>query len=62
EPRGEASAADAQLTDAVKAIRTEDFAATPGNHCGWCEFRSSCPAQADGGSILSAPPGEPDDA
>jgi len=62
EPLGEASAADAQLTDAVKAIRTEDFAATPGNHCGWCEFRSSCPAQADGGSILSATPGESDDA
>jgi superfamily I DNA/RNA helicase/RecB family exonuclease len=60
EPVGDDSAADAQLTTAVEAIRAEDFAATPGGHCGWCEFRFSCPAQADGASILSATPGESD--
>jgi superfamily I DNA/RNA helicase/RecB family exonuclease len=60
EPLGDESAAEAQLTAAVGAIRAEDFAATPGGHCGFCEFRSSCPAQADGASILSATPGDSD--
>ena len=60
EPLGDESAAEEQLAAAVKAIRSEDFAATPGKHCGYCEFRASCPAQADGASILSATPGEPE--
>jgi superfamily I DNA/RNA helicase/RecB family exonuclease len=58
---GDDSAADAQLTAAVGAIRAEDFSATPGGHCSWCEFRASCPAQPDGTHLLSAPSRGPDD-
>jgi superfamily I DNA/RNA helicase/RecB family exonuclease len=61
DPPGVGSAAETQLGAAVDAIRAEDFAATPGGHCGWCEFRSSCPAQPDGANILSTPTSEPDD-
>jgi PD-(D/E)XK nuclease superfamily len=61
DPPGVGSPADVQLAGAVDAIRTEDFGATPGAHCGWCEFRASCPAQPDGANLLSAPTEEPDD-
>ncbi|UPK73997.1 ATP-dependent helicase [Nocardioidaceae bacterium SCSIO 66511] len=44
-----------QLTDALARIRTESFPATPGTMCRFCEFRSSCPAQPEGRTILAAP-------
>ncbi|CAN5412300.1 ATP-dependent DNA helicase [soil metagenome] len=43
-----------QLLQAVRTIRTEDFAATPaGKSCTFCEFTSTCPAQPEGATILS---------
>ncbi|MBA2739536.1 MAG: ATP-dependent helicase [Nocardioidaceae bacterium] len=50
--------ADAQLARAVVTIRDESFVARTGPICGHCDFRSCCPAQADGRTLL----GEPDDA
>ena len=46
-------AADAQLAGAVAAIRGESFVARPGPGCGHCDFRSCCPAQADGRTLLA---------
>jgi len=33
------------VADAVTAIRTEQFAATPGDHCTWCQLQVVCPAK-----------------
>ncbi|UYM06105.1 ATP-dependent helicase [Solicola gregarius] len=45
--------ARAQLSDAVARVRGETFPATPGTTCRFCQFRSSCPAQPDGRTILA---------
>jgi len=47
--------ADEQLAQAVRTVRDEDFVATVGRACDYCEFRACCPAQPEGGTIVSAP-------
>ena len=42
-----------QLAKAVEIVRTEQFDATRGDACTFCSFRSLCPAQPEGQSILS---------
>jgi superfamily I DNA/RNA helicase/RecB family exonuclease len=39
---------EAQLVDAVAAIRSETFEARPGTHCDRCDFAMLCPAQVSG--------------
>ncbi|MGI8613368.1 MAG: ATP-dependent helicase [Nocardioidaceae bacterium] len=51
---GDLPLAESQLVAAARSIRSEDFAATTGPHCGYCEFATCCPAQLAGLSILSA--------
>ncbi len=41
----------AQLGTAVRTVRTEQFSATPGDHCGFCDFLSMCPAKAEGAAV-----------
>ncbi len=41
----------AQLGTAVRTVRTEQFSATPGDHCGFCDFLSMCPAKAEGQAV-----------
>ncbi len=43
---------EAQLQEAVAAVRGEAFVARPGEHCKRCEFPAICPAFASG-SVLS---------
>jgi RecB family exonuclease len=45
----------AQLASAVRALRDEEFVATPGDGCRYCEFRACCPAQPEGLTIVAAP-------
>ena len=54
-----AFAAYEQLGAAAARVRTEDFPATPNSACRYCEFRTSCPAQPEGRTIL-VPPGAND--
>jgi len=56
QPLDDAAPIHAQLARAVEALRQERFDATPGEDCRHCEFRSSCPAQPEGRTILAAPP------
>jgi len=42
-----------QLAEAVTIVRTEQFDAIRGDACTFCSFRSLCPAQPEGQSILS---------
>ena len=44
--------ADEQLAQAVRTVRDEDFVATVGRACDYCEFRACCPAQPEGGTIV----------
>ena len=41
-----------QLMRAVAAVRSEEFAARPGQHCDRCAFHAICPAESSG-SVLS---------
>ncbi len=41
-----------QLMQAANAVRTEDFAARPGDHCRTCSFHALCPAKTSG-TVLS---------
>ena len=43
---------EAQLQEAVAAVRGEAFVARPGDHCKRCEFQAICPVFASG-SVLS---------
>ncbi len=43
---------EAQLQQAVAAVRSEAFVARPGDHCKRCEFQPICPVYASG-SVLS---------
>ena len=52
---GDTWAGDEQLARTVRTIRSEDFPATPGPACEYCDVRTSCPAQPEGASIVSAP-------
>ena len=54
-----AFAAYEQLGEATARVRGEDFPATPNTACRYCEFRTSCPAQPEGRTIL-VPPGAGD--
>jgi RecB family exonuclease len=46
-----------QLADAVRAVTSETFEATPSEKvCRRCEFHGVCPAQPDGGTILDGAP------
>ena len=57
---GDGWAGDEQLERTVRTIRAESFPATPGAACDYCDVRTSCPAQPEGASIVSAaerPPG-----
>ncbi|MGH3354287.1 MAG: PD-(D/E)XK nuclease family protein, partial [Nocardioidaceae bacterium] len=55
------STPEEQVTDAVRAIREERFHASPNAFCSSCEFRTLCPAQADGLFVLSPLKGDDDD-
>jgi hypothetical protein len=33
-------------------VRAEHFSARLSKHCGWCEFRGSCPAQPEGRQVI----------
>ncbi len=62
-PKVQAQAADArpgqplpvegQLREAVRTLRSEDFAATRGPACRTCDFVRICPAQPQGRTVLS---------
>jgi len=41
-----------RLREAVRRLRDEDFAATPGKHCDYCDFKALCPAKVSG-TVLS---------
>ena len=43
---------DRLLARAVVRLTEEDFPATPSQHCGYCEFRSVCPAQDEGRQVV----------
>ncbi len=43
----------AQLADAVRTLREEDFVARPGPGCRTCDFRTLCPAQPQGRTLLA---------
>ena len=51
-----AFAAYEQLGTAAGRVRNEAFPATPNVACRYCEFRTSCPAQPEGRTVL-VPPG-----
>jgi superfamily I DNA/RNA helicase/RecB family exonuclease len=40
------------LLHADGLVRAEQFPARLCRHCGWCEFRSSCPAQPEGRQVI----------
>ncbi len=42
-----------QLAEVLRAVRAEDFAATPGPACQSCDFQRLCPAQPRGRTLLS---------
>jgi superfamily I DNA/RNA helicase/RecB family exonuclease len=44
--------AERQLMAAAAAVRAEEFAARPGQHCDRCDFHAICPAKSSG-SVLS---------
>jgi RecB family exonuclease len=44
-----------QVARAVATLRDEQFLATVGPRCGYCEFHDSCPAQLAGRTLLAAP-------
>jgi RecB family exonuclease len=48
------STAERQVARAAAVLREERFDATPNAFCGSCEFRTLCPAQADGEFVLTA--------
>lgn len=41
----------ARVDDAVTILREGRFDATPGRHCEWCPFKSSCPAHEEGSQV-----------
>lgn len=47
---------EALLAEAVSEIRHEDFAATAGGHCRFCDYRRLCPTQPAGQPITRANP------
>ncbi len=51
---GDEWVADEQLAQAVRTVRGEDFVATIGRACDYCEFRAVCPAQPEGATVVSA--------
>ncbi|MGH3424190.1 MAG: PD-(D/E)XK nuclease family protein, partial [Nocardioidaceae bacterium] len=58
---GETFVAVEQLLRATRALREEDFAATPSPEaCSYCAFRSLCPAQPEGRTILPSTDGAED--
>ena len=40
------------MSEAVRLIGAEEFAATVGSACGYCAFKRICPAHDEGASIL----------
>lgn len=50
-PEGTTTALE-QVSEAVRLIGAEEFAATVGDACGYCEFKRICPAHDEGASIL----------
>jgi superfamily I DNA/RNA helicase/RecB family exonuclease len=50
----EPSTPERQMRQAVQALRRERFHASANQFCGSCEFRSMCPLQAEGLTVLSA--------
>ncbi|KQV73894.1 hypothetical protein ASC61_02110 [Aeromicrobium sp. Root344] len=50
-PEGTTTARE-QVTEAVRLIDAEEFAATVGGACGYCAFKRICPAHDEGASIL----------
>jgi superfamily I DNA/RNA helicase/RecB family exonuclease len=44
--------ADTLLAGTERAIRAEDFPATPNDRCGSCDFRVACPAQPAGRQVV----------
>jgi RecB family exonuclease len=54
DPDGAPTTPEQQVQAAVQALRGERFHARPNEFCTSCEFRTLCPAQADGLFVLSA--------
>ncbi len=50
-PEGTTTALE-QVSEAVRLIGAEEFAATVGGACGYCAFKRICPAHDEGASIL----------
>lgn len=44
------------VTDAVSSIRSEEFPATAGAHCRFCDYRRLCPTQASGQPVAGPMP------
>ena len=40
------------LETGLRLVLSERFPATPGEHCRWCTFRASCPAQPEGRAVV----------
>jgi RecB family exonuclease len=57
DPDGGPTTPEQQVQHAVQALRGERFHARPNQFCTSCEFRTLCPAQADGLFVLSAAEG-----
>jgi RecB family exonuclease len=49
---GEATWVEEALVLADRLVRAEQFTARLCRHCGWCEFRGSCPAHAEGRQVI----------
>ncbi len=43
---------EVRLGEAAQVLRDEGFVATPGMACRYCAYRSTCPAQPEGGQVL----------
>jgi superfamily I DNA/RNA helicase/RecB family exonuclease len=61
-PPDDPSLPEQQIGQAVRSIREERFHASTNAFCSMCEFRTVCPAQADGLFVLSPMPEVRDDA
>ncbi len=49
---GEPNWVQEALLLADELVRAEHFSARLSKHCGWCEFRGSCPAQPEGRQVI----------
>ena len=43
---------DRHLAAAVRSMTAEEFPPTPGEACGWCQFKAACPARDEGRQVV----------